>query len=66
MIGSGGFREAGAVGVKIEKRILTICWERGILQVGPTCLGNSNTLNKGLFYSYAAVDPKPIYPCFTP
>jgi len=42
---SAGFKEAGAEGTLLEKRIKDIARERGIRVLGPNCLGIINTAN---------------------
>ncbi|NTU60507.1 MAG: CoA-binding protein, partial [Deltaproteobacteria bacterium] len=42
VIVSAGFREAGAEGLAVENRIVSVCREAGVPLVGPNCLGVIN------------------------
>lgn len=42
---SGGFREVGPDGLKLEQECLRIAQENGIRLIGPNCVGTMNTVN---------------------
>lgn len=42
---SSGFKEAGKIGLELEKRIVDICKKHQIKIIGPNCLGVINTVN---------------------
>jgi acetyltransferase len=43
IVGSGGFREAGPEGEKLEEEIIAVAEEEGIRMIGPNCIGLLDT-----------------------
>ncbi len=59
VIVSAGFKEVGAKGLEIERKIVSMCREAGVRLVGPNCLGVINPLaDVSLNASFSARMPK--------